>query len=77
MTELDALLAEWAAEQRLTDQQVATLRANVLAEGELRFDAEWFWSLLRPVTSLLDQPAGRALQRLEERGVLVPYLQLA
>lgn len=77
MTELDDLLAEWGATHRLTALQAATVRANVLANVESRFDADWLWSLLRPVTALMEQPAARALQRLEERGTYVPYLQLA
>ena len=77
MNELEDLLAEWGATHRLTAPQTATVRANVLANVESRFDADWLWSLLRPVTSLIEQPPLRALQRLEERGTYVPYLQLA
>jgi hypothetical protein len=57
-TELDRLLAAWAARHRLTDVQVSEVRARVLAavpaEAEA-LDAEWLWRFLRPVTALLDR----------------------
>ena len=77
-TELDRLLAEWAAHQRLTDLQVRELRTRVLAaaqpEDEASLDSEWLWSLLRPLTALLD--------RLDDEpksfaGNWTTYLQLA
>ena len=72
--ELDRLLADWAAANRLTIEQVAQVRASVLATPveERGLDAEWFWSLLRPVTALLDQ-IGNA----DEPHAVVSYLKLA
>lgn len=72
--ELDRLLADWAATHRLTAEQVAQVRARVLATpvAERALDPEWFWSLLRPVTALLDQIGDP-----DEPPGLVPYLKLA
>jgi hypothetical protein len=56
---LDALLARWAGMYRLTDEQATTVRAAILestAEPPAELDTDWFWGLLRPVTSLLDGP---------------------
>ena len=72
MTELDLLLAEWGDSHRLSQTDAAVVRGNVLAVAESRFDTEWFWSLLRPLTSLIEEPGGRAM-----RHVYTPYLQLA
>lgn len=70
MTSLEQLLADWAATRRLTDVQIASIRATVLASREARteheLDADWLWSLLRPLTSLIDNT-----------GDVVPYVQLA
>jgi hypothetical protein len=59
MTELDQLLFQWGAAHRLTDREVSVIRDNVLAAGragEPSLDVDWFWKLMRPVTSLLEQP---------------------
>jgi hypothetical protein len=58
--ELDHMLALWAAEHRLGEFEVVAMRAHVssLAAQPLDqepLDAEWLWSLLRPVTALLDR----------------------
>jgi hypothetical protein len=61
---LDRRLAQWAAERRIDNAALATIRASVLASSAradvLRdaapgFDADWLWSLLRPVTDLIDR----------------------
>lgn len=72
--DLDRLLADWAAANRLSVAQVAQVRASVLATPveERGLDADWFWSLLRPVTALLDQ-----LGDPDEPRAVVPYLKLA
>ena len=72
--ELDRLLADWAATHRLTPEQVAQVRASVLATPveERTLDPEWFWSLLRPLTALLDQIGDP-----DEPHTVVPYLKLA
>lgn len=72
--DLDRLLADWAAANRLSVAQVAQVRASVLATQveERGLDADWFWSLLRPVTALLDQ-----LGDPDEPRAVVPYLKLA
>lgn len=72
--ELDRLLAEWAARHRLTAEQEAQVRASVLATpvAERELDADWLWSLLRPVTALLDQ-----LVDPDESRPVVAYLKLA
>ena len=54
MTQLDDLLARWAASQRLTQAQSDTIRATVMREGAE--DQDWLSDLLRPVTALLDGP---------------------
>lgn len=80
--ELDHLLAEWAARQRLTDLQAKELRAQVLAsvqlEDDAQLDSDWLWSLLRPLTALLvrldDEPGRGSGTR---AGAWTSYLQLA
>ena len=57
--DLDALLVRWAASHRLTDEQSSAVYAAILqstSEPQVELDADWFWGLLRPVTSLLDGP---------------------
>jgi len=57
--QLDALLASWASANRITDEQASTVHAAILqrtSEAQVELDVEWFWSLLRPVTALLDGP---------------------
>jgi hypothetical protein len=66
---LDGLLSDWATTQRLDDRQAAMIRATVLAP-EPAIDADRLWSLLRPVTSLIDRAS-------DESGTYAPYLQLA
>jgi hypothetical protein len=70
--ELNWLLSNWATTQRLDARQSDAIRANVLAttRAEAAFDSDWLWSLLRPVTSLMERAN-------DERGAYVPYLQLA
>lgn len=86
--ELTRLLTEWASTHRLSDADAASIRASVLGAeaSEHTLDAEWLWSLLRPVTALLDQSVtghyhgfrGWPLSGDDERGTSrVPYLQLA
>jgi len=54
--ELSRLLAAWAARHRLSSAQVSGVRAQVLATGSVPdvLDADWLWSLLRPVTALVE-----------------------
>jgi hypothetical protein len=55
--QLSALLSAWAAQQRLTADQVSALRDRVLAstpDAARTVDADWLWSLLKPVTRLMD-----------------------
>jgi len=80
--ELDRLLADWAARQRLTDLQVSELRGRVLAAAQLEdsqtLDAEWLWSLLRPLTMLLDRLDDEPRHMTGARaGAWTTYLQLA
>lgn len=63
--ELERLLAHWAATRSLTDAQVVSIRATVLSSRQTNLDADWLWSLLRPLTALID--------RAEE---VVPYVAL-
>lgn len=72
--ELDRLLADWATTHQLTAEQVALVRASVLATpaAQRELDAEWFWSLLKPVTALLDQIVDP-----DEPRAVVSYLKLA
>ena len=56
--ELDRLLAAWATRYRLTQVQVASVRAHVASSesaAPAALDAEWLWSLLRPVTALYER----------------------
>jgi hypothetical protein len=75
--ELSELLTRWAARQRLTATQVAELRAHVLATSEVTaaFDADWLWSLLRPVTDLLEQVGGSRALRYSSTDDAVPFTQ--
>jgi len=82
--ELEELLTLWAKRQRPTAVQLAEIRANVLAtpETSTTLDADWLWSLLRPVTDLLEQVGGsRALRYLtpvdDDAVPFTPYLRLA
>ena len=57
--QLDTLLTRWAAVRRLDDKQASAVYVAILqatAEPPAELDADWFWALLRPVTSLLDGP---------------------
>jgi len=54
MTQLDDLLARWAAGQRLSQVQSDAIRAVVVRDGAQ--DEDWLNDLLRPVTALLDGP---------------------
>ena len=67
--ELTAHLAAWADRQRLSEAQASTIRAQVLAMASVAprvepvrstemaagFDSDWLWSLLRPVTALMER----------------------
>src|SRR5205823_6325874 len=58
-TEKDQLLCQWAAAHCLTDREASVSRDNVLAAGgpgETALDVDWFWKLMRPIPSLLEQP---------------------
>jgi len=75
--ELDRLLAEWAAQQRLTDVQAIALRACVLDAAQPNLlDSEWLWSLLRPLTALVDRLDDEPRQP-SRAGAWTTYLQLA
>ena len=95
--ELDRRLGVWAAARRLGSDDLERIRAQVLArvsiEGvptiqidyESSFDSEWVWSLLRPVSALMDRSVedklsgriGRWLQPLTGGRAYRPYLRLA
>jgi hypothetical protein len=79
--ELDRQLATWASARRLTDADVHAIRQSVLAivaadarrptaaeAREQAFDSDWLWSLLKPLTALIDRTADSTAQ---------PYLRLA
>jgi hypothetical protein len=56
---LDDLLGRWAASQQLTTAQVEAVRrvARGAVDGNQDApDVDWLWSLMRPVTTLLDGP---------------------
>ena len=53
---LDVLLERWAATYRLTAAQSASVRAAVLRPDQPEADPEWMWTLLQPVSKLLDGP---------------------
>ena len=64
---LDARLAAWGSQHRVTDQQLAAIRGAVLApdaawvaDAAPEFDVEWLWELLRPVTDLVERSADLA-----------------
>jgi hypothetical protein len=96
-TELNRLLADWALPHRLSETEIASVRANVLAavntETPVVLDSDWLWSLLRPVTALLDDAGDVVTSGFSGRGrrgwplktdtnedsgrALVRYLQLA
>jgi hypothetical protein len=88
--QLTALLSAWAAQQRMTSGEVSVLRARILASASAEAaeapDADWLWSLLKPVTRLLDRlgdppadrdPATRWLPSAAEAPQWTTYLQLA
>jgi hypothetical protein len=78
-SQLDERLARWAGGRRLSTHELAAIRAMVLARvsepvsvevaSEAAFDSEWLWSLLRPVTALIERGAevgeGNVADRLE------------
>jgi hypothetical protein len=53
---LDDVLARWADQHHLSPQEAAAVRAVVLEPETIGLDADWLWSLLRPVTDLLEGP---------------------
>ena len=95
--ELDRRLHTWAAARRLGSDDLEHIRARVLArvraegvstiqiDDESSFDAEWLWSLLRPVSALMDMSGedrlsdriGRWLQPLTGGRAYRSYLRLA
>lgn len=64
---LDQLLAEWAAHYRVSHEQSAAIRSQVLRSVEAQMDADWLWRFLRPLTALLDETEG---------AYTIPYLKL-
>ena len=78
--ELDRLLALWVSARRLRSEDLATVRAEVLArvtveadasastsrELESGFDPDWLWSLLKPVTRLIESSPGAGDDRLAD-----------
>ena len=96
--ELDRRLAVWAAARRLGPDDLERIRAQVLArvsaegvstiqidDDESGFDADWLWSLLRPVSALMEMSGedrlsdrlGRWLQPLTGGRAYQSYLRLA
>ena len=95
--ELDQRLGAWAAARRLGSDDLERIRMQVLArvssegvsgiqiDDESGFDAEWLWSLLRPVSALMDTSGedrlsdriGRWLQPLTGGRAYRSYLRLA
>lgn len=72
--ELDRRLAAWAAARRAGADDLDTIRAQILArvtepvvelERESAFDPDWLWSLLRPVTALIEQTPADVSERVE------------
>lgn len=84
-SELDRLLAAWGAQHRLTDAQAADVRSHIVDEPTQTLEADWLWSLLRPVTDLLqhveepaDAPRARWLRHVPfASDNWTPYLRLA
>ena len=94
---LDRGLAAWARARRLDADDLASIRAQVLArvaepvadlEPEPMYDSDWLWSLLRPMTALMEQTPSKVSQRVSERverwlqplsggASYKPYLRLA
>jgi len=83
--ELTRRLAMWANARRLSELDAATIRAQVLASettiAEPALDADWLWSLLRPVTELAEMRMPNVIERWLEptggAGTYQPYLRLA
>jgi hypothetical protein len=97
-SQLDERLAVWANARRLGSDDLAAIRGLVLArvservsaelDSEPGLDSEWLWSLLRPVTALIEWTAdvggGNLSDRLEGwlqpltgEHAYRPYLRLA
>ena len=68
---LDALLGDWAAEQRLSPPEAAAIHDRIVAAESAALEQERLWKLLRPVTALLQGP--HTLHSQLSR----PYLRLA
>ena len=68
---LDALLGDWATQQRLSPREAATIGDRIVATESAALEQERLWQLLRPVTALLQGP--HALHAQLSR----PYLRLA
>jgi hypothetical protein len=80
--ELTRRLALWATARRLSEVDAATIRANVLtSETSPAIDSDWLWSLLRPVTELVEVQMPSVIERWLEplggAGTYQPYLRLA
>jgi len=65
---LERLLAEWAAYYRLSPEQAAAIRSEVLRNADPQLEADWLWRFLRPLTALLDE---------SDADYTIPYLKLA
>jgi hypothetical protein len=65
--ELDQRLEAWAAQRKLDDAQLATIRGAIVADAAPAVDADWVWSLLRPVTDLVDWTTDMTEMRLPRR----------
>lgn len=67
--ELEQLLADWATLHRLSPEQTAAIRTEVLqSAADPQLDPDWLWRFLRPLTALLDQT---------DDDYTIPYLKLA
>ena len=81
--ELTRRLGLWANARKLSELDAASIRAQVLASetsvAAPAFDADWLWSLLRPVTDLAEMRVPNVIERWLEPtgGTYQPYLRLA
>jgi len=81
--ELTRRLSLWANARKLSELDAATIRAHVLASETnvtaQAFDADWLWSLLRPVTALAEMRVPSVIERWLEPtgGTYQSYLRLA
>ena len=88
--ELERRLTQWAAARRLSETDLASIRARAVTPAAVidaapGFDTDWLWSLLRPVTDLVEQTAESSLagrfstwmESFVEDTTYQPYLRLA